>query len=246
MFAGVRLVALVKVALGAATLLTAVVALAAPAPTPPPDPLTDAEKLGLQRLHRNAVEIFVDRPGFGVRRMPLPIEDVVTAPKSSSGKDAPGKGGEPQVGGPVAEKPKEPHFAVQDTVDKWGLGRVPTDDKKEQWKVSKIQLVGLVTHKNPVAYQADKVPDMKEAKDVPTRELDAFEKAALEALRGGENLKAERRGKEVRVLGPIYAGARCVKCHEQKGQLLGAFSYTLERVPVEPEKDKNIRGPRLP
>jgi hypothetical protein len=237
MLTGTRLAAL-----GAGALLLAAIVSAAPAPTmTPADPLTDAEKAGVQRLHRNAVEIFIDRPGFGIRRMPLPVEDLITAPKSSSPKEGDKKA--PEL--PPA-KPAEPHFAVKDTVDQWGLGRIPTDDKKEQWKVGKIQLVGLVKNPKPVVYVTEKMPDMKEAKDVPTRELDTFETAALEKLRGGENLFAEKRGKEIRVVGPIYAGARCVKCHEQKGQLLGAFSYTLERVPADPEKDTKDRGPRLP
>jgi hypothetical protein len=72
-------------------------------------------------------------------------------------------------------------------------------------------------------------------KDGPTRELDTFEKSALEALRGGEAISAEKRGRELWALGPIYAGRRCVACHD-KGQMLGAFSYRLERGPAEPSK----------
>jgi hypothetical protein len=230
-----------------------VLALAAPAPTPPPsEPLTDAETASLKRLHRNAVEIFIDRPGFGVRRLVLPLEDVVNSPKSK--KETPEGEKGPQDGTPVRGKEadkaakvlKETHFSVQDQLEKWGLGAIPAEDKKEQWKLRKLQLVGLVKHKDPVVYEAEKVPDMKEAKDVPTRELDTFEKTALEALRGGDNLKAEKRAKDMRVLAPIYAGARCAICHEKKGELLGAFSYQLERVPVEPDQEKNTKGPRQP
>jgi hypothetical protein len=242
-----------RIVLAASALLLTVVALAAPAPTPPPsEPLTDAETAGLKQLHRNAVEIFIDRPGFGVRRLVLPLDDVIGNPKSK--KDTPDVEKGPQDGTPVrgkeadkaVKKLKETHFSVQDQLEQWGLGAIPTEDKKEQWKLRKLQLVGLVKHKDPVVYQAEKVPDMKEMKEVPTRELDAFEKTALEALRGGDNLKAEKRAKEIRVLAPIYAGARCVTCHEKKGELLGAFSYQLERVPLDPEKEKNTKGPRLP
>jgi hypothetical protein len=242
-----------RIVLGASALLLTVVALGAPAPTAPPsEPLTATETAGLKRLHRNAVEIFIDRPGFGVRRLILPLEDVVNSPKSK--KETPGVEQVPQDGprvrGKETDKPakilKDNHYSVQDQLEQLGIAVFPAEDKKEQWKVRKLQLVGLVKHKDPVVYQTEKMPDMKEAKEVPTRELDAFEKSALDALRGGDNLKADKHGKDLRVLAPIYAGARCVICHEKKGELLGAFSYQLERVPVDAEKEKNSKGPRLP
>jgi hypothetical protein len=237
-----------KLTLVAGAVLVAVIALAAPAP-PAPEPLTDTEKQGVASLHRTTVEVFIDRNGFGVRRMPLRVDDLITYPKPVPKKEGE-KDKKPEIAppqAPVADKAKDPHFAVQDLTGDDGLFRLITEDKKEVWKVRKIQLVGLVKHKEPVVYLADKMPDMKEAKEeVPTRELTTFEKDALAALKGGENLKAEKHGKEMRVLGPIYAGQRCVACHETKGQMLGAFTYELERVPYDPEKDKGPRLPRLP
>ncbi len=238
-----------KIVLATSAVLLTVAALAAPAPKETPsEPLTDAEKAGVRLLHRNTVEVFIDRPSFGIRRMPLNVEDLITIPKMLE------KNSSPQIGNPVpppldkpVAKPKETHYGVSDLIGKDGMIRIPTDDKKEVWKVCKVQLVGLVKHPDPVVYLADKVPNMKDAKDVPTRELDAFEKAALTAIKEGkETLKVEKRGKEMRVLGPIYAGQRCVTCHEQKGQMLGAFSYQLERVPFDPEKEKNTPVPRIP
>jgi hypothetical protein len=264
--AGARLTAPLKVGLCAgAGLLSAagLVALvvpgptslsAAPAPVPTPtEPLSDSEKATLTRMHRDAVEVFIDRPGFGVRRLLLPLEDVVKAPKTQPKKDATDKDQPPAA--PVAAREtdkagKEAHYAVQDVIGSSdplvGGRQYVTDDLKEEWKVRKAQLVGLVKHKEPVVYLAEKVPDMKEAKDVPTRDLDAFEKAALEAIRGGDNLKAEKNGKEMRALGPIYAGQRCLVCHATKGELLGAFSYQLERVPIEIDKERKPIGPRIP
>jgi hypothetical protein len=239
----------------------------APAGYTPPEPLTEEEQQRLHWLHRSSVEIFIARPGFGLRRMPLSVEEFITSPKSLSRNDAANR--RPLFGAPVViadpekpgEKPAAFHYPVQDLMDGWGMGQIPTEDKKELWKLRKVHLVGLVKHPEPVVYLtdkaarlkppedgpgagrprppggADKVPDMKPADDVPTRGLDAFEKAALESLRGGEDLKAEKRGKQLRALGPIYAGAACVKCHDHKGQLLGAFTYTLERVPAPPEAD---------
>ena len=217
------------------------------APVPPSltvEPLTEAEKTGLTQLHRHTVNVFIDSPNFGARRMPARVDDVLTAPKpAKDGDDKKAPAAPAQAR--VADKAKDPHFDVQDTIGKNRM-HILTEDKKEEWKVRKVQLVGLVKHAEPVVYVTDKMPDMKENKDIPTRELDAFEKAALEKIKGGENLKAEKTSKTMRVLGPIYAGQRCVACHEQKGRLLGAFSYELERVPFDPEKERKAQEPRQP
>ena len=106
----------------------------------------------------------------------------------------------------------------------------------EQWSLRKVQLVGLTKNPKPVVYDADKVPGMKGVKEIPTRELDAFEKKALEALQSGDNLKVERRGAEIRAMGPIYAGKQCLACHDKPGEMLGAFTYVLEREAVKKAK----------
>ena len=93
----------------------------------------------------------------------------------------------------------------------------------------------------PVVYLADKNPkerdgEPKAEKDITTRKVDAFEKAALADIRNGEPLVAEKSGKDLRLLAPIFAGKRCVACHDQ-GTLLGGFSYELERVAHDPKLD---------
>jgi hypothetical protein len=224
----------------------------APASTSPAESPTAGETKALDWMHRKTVDIFIDRPGFGVRRLIMPLDDVVKAPKSLADKDTaekPSGTGNPVAPGETEKPAKKTHYDVQDAIQgkdplKFGQDQILTDDKKEEWKVRKVLLVGLVKHKAPVVYLTEKMPDMKDIKEVPTRVLDAFEKTALEAIRGGDNLKAEKKGKDLRVLGPIYAGQRCTTCHETKGQLLGAFSYQLERVPVEAEKKSP--EPRLP
>jgi hypothetical protein len=108
----------------------------------------------------------------------------------------------------------------------------------EGWKLRKVQLVGLSQNPQPVVYNTNQVPGMKSVKDSPTRELDQFEASALESLRSGEKLKIEKHGKQMRMMGPIFAGKRCATCHEQTGQMLGAFTYTLELVAE--------RGPAMP
>ena len=58
----------------------------------------------------------------------------------------------------------------------------------------------------------------------------------LEALKSGDNLKVERHGVEMRVMGPIYAGKQCLACHDKPGEMLGAFTYVLERELVKKAK----------
>jgi hypothetical protein len=211
--------------------------------TQPPGPLAVSETERLSWLHHNAVGTFVAGPGFGMARMPVYIDDLLARPKSLSDSDVASK--DVQIGRPLfisepeaGAKPMNVHHAVQKNIGQWGMDGIWAEDKAERWKVRKLYLVGLVKNPDPVVYLTDEVPNMKEPKDVPTRELDAFEKLALEALRGGDNLKVEKRGKEIRMMGPIYAGNSCVKCHDHKGQLLGAFTYYLELVPVEKPEAK--------
>jgi hypothetical protein len=200
--------------------------------------VTDKEKLALGRVHRNAVEIFVDRPGFGVRRLALDLKDLLARPNSLADQDPPTRGDAERPAPKAANKPS--HYAVRDLLLQRG-GRIPTDDGKETWRVREVYLVGLVANAEPVVYLVDGNPKKndekpKDRKDIPTRGLDAFEKAAVAAVRGGEPLKAEKNGKDIRLLAPIFAGKRCTACHDQ-GALLGGFTYELERVAYDPEKD---------
>ena len=212
--------------------------LAEPKPTDPPkgtpsDPVTERERKHMAALHRTTVEVFIDRPGFGVRRLSPTYEDVINAPKPLQSNDQ-GSIVEPEKPKIDAKKPakeKDSHFTFQDTI-KNRLGGYPASET-EQWNVRKVQLVGLTKNPKPVVYDTANVPGMKGIKDIKTRELDAFEKQALESLRSGDNLKVDRRGAEMRVMGPIYAGKQCLTCHENAGEMLGAFTYVLERQPVK-------------
>jgi hypothetical protein len=206
--------------------------------TLPPRPVPPTEKERLTWLHHNAVGTFVAGPGFGMARMPVDISDLLGPPKSPSDDDVASKDG--HVGRPLfipdqeaGAKPMSVHHPVQTTIGQWRMDGVWTDDRSERWKLRKLYLVGLVKNPEPVVYLTGEVANGKEPMDVRTRELDEFEKDALEALRGGEKIKIEKRDKEVRMVGPIYAGKACVKCHDHKGHLLGAFTYYLELVPAE-------------
>jgi len=211
-------------------------------PTAPPkgtasDPVTERERKMIVGLHRSAVEVFVDRPGFGVRRISPSYEDVINAPKPLQSDDRgsiiePEK---PKIDAKKPDKDKDSHFTFQEVLQT-RIGNGYPVSETEQLSIRKVQLVGLTKNPKPVVYDAASVPGMKGAKDIPTRELDAFEKQALEALQSGENLKIDRRGSEMRAMGPIYAGKQCLGCHDKPGEMLGAFTYVFERQPVKKVK----------
>lgn len=206
---------------------------------PQSDPLSEVEVQQMKWLHRTSVEIFVDRPGFGMRRLDLPLQDVVTPPKRTSdsarldqGQQA-GQEERAKLESAVARlavgQGRDAHFAIHDVVNnRWHAA--PIDG--EVWNVRSLQLVGLVKNPNPVVYESNKMPGMKDVKDLPTRALNVFESQALDAIQTGEAFVALKNGRNIRMMAPIYAGNRCISCHDQKGQMLGAFTYTLERVPA--------------
>jgi hypothetical protein len=90
-----------------------------------------------------------------------------------------------------------------------------------------LQLLSLRRFGHPMVYVTNKkLPQMDEIQNIPTRELNAFEAAALESLAKGEELCYEQRGRNVAALGALRARDQCTKCHEiERGALLGAFSY---------------------
>jgi hypothetical protein len=179
-------------------------------------------------MHEHTVGVFIEGEGFGFGRMPTNLGAIITAPQTQSDNN------DVAWGPDVREAGKgKVHHGVERPTYAYGRGGLRTEGGSEFWEVRKVYLIGLVKHQAPVVYLTDQIPNMKDAKNVPTREPDAFEKTALERIKDGENVAVEQTENTMRVLGPIYAGKTCVKCHEQKGQLLGAFTYQLVLVPVE-------------
>ena len=96
--------------------------------------------------------------------------------------------------------------------------------------VETVDLVSLLLHGEPVAYVSADLPRMDELREAPTRPLDAFETPALDRLRDGEDLLTTEAGTYLRMLGSIRSAKQCVQCHGgERGDLLGAFSYTLQK-----------------
>jgi hypothetical protein len=100
----------------------------------------------------------------------------------------------------------------------------------ETWSLQTLELIGLAVHEKPVAYVSENLPRMEELREAPKRPLDEFEAVGLASLRSGEDLFVRDRLEGRRMLGAIRATKQCVACHScERGDLLGAFSYTLRR-----------------
>lgn len=192
-------------------------------------PLTQQERTSFLGIHRNAVQQFASLPRFGGERMIRfePIDDAIVPPSPSEADTAAKPARSPRA---LAQKPGQPPQDIHHPFREL-LSYSTANFQGETWKLKELQLVGLIVHPNPVVYETEKVPGMKEVAELPTRGLSSFEKRALATLKNGEALKVEQDGATVRMMAPIFAGKKCLSCHEQPGQMLGAFSYVLERTP---------------
>jgi hypothetical protein len=109
------------------------------------------------------------------------------------------------------------------------------DHGNVRWQVCSLQLLSLIKHDEPRAYISEHLPQMNELRKAETRALDEFERKALTSLERGEALKVEFSRNRIRMLGSIRAARQCLNCHEVAyGELLGAFSYDLRKVPPVP------------
>jgi hypothetical protein len=94
--------------------------------------------------------------------------------------------------------------------------------------------VSLLKFDEPRVYVLDHLPRMDQlsAENVPTRALDEFETKALAKLWSDEDVVVENNGDDYRMLGSLRAAKQCLECHTaERGELLGAFSYSLRKNP---------------
>ena len=203
-------------------------------------------------IHERAVALFIDAPGFGALRMKRPRRSHMTLPPRTPAPDQPGpraappwSPGESERFATALEPSLERIFeeSVQDFANPKGFGYIK--DRRhvagfeahrfaevpaapDRWIVRTLDLVGLLLHEEPVAYVSDRLPQMDELRGAPTRPLDNFEASALAAVRRGDDPFIIRSGGLVRMLGGIRSVSQCVACHGgERGDLLGAFSYTI-------------------
>lgn len=115
-------------------------------------------------------------------------------------------------------------------------------ENPEVWTLERLELVSLLKFDAPRVYVLDHLPrmDQLQGTDIPTRDLDEFETAALVKLWTEEDVvisDADEHGR-VRMLGTLRATKQCLDCHSvQRGTLLGAFSYALSQEILEGSSD---------
>jgi hypothetical protein len=186
-----------------------------------------------RQMHDEAFHRFINQPGAGVRRLvptirALPREWMI-----------------PEWTSEEISKEQPPQEGIKDLslIHRLSLNRFSTSNaqgpklnaaekpqRTEQlWEIHALDLVGLVIHETPKVYVSKRLPEMKELKNTPIRDLDVFESEGLEELVNGKDLYVRSKEGTLRVLGPIRAGQACLKCHgdTKEGDMLGAFSYTL-------------------
>jgi hypothetical protein len=124
---------------------------------------------------------------------------------------------------------------------------VPSEDAAPletlRYRLKSLELVGIAKHATPVAFVIGSHIDRSGAEH--TRPLNRFEQRALSGLRSANEVVGQttRSGRDV--VGAIRATGECISCHATStvGDLLGAFSYRLERL-AEPPRHDGVQVPQ--
>lgn len=99
-----------------------------------------------------------------------------------------------------------------------------------EWQLSHLDLVSLLKFAEPRVYLSEHLPRMDELRNAETRPVDDFEQRALQQLRDGEDIVIDQQINTIRMMGAVRAAKQCLDCHSvRRGELLGAFSYLLDR-----------------
>lgn len=214
----------------------------------------------LKQLHEGMLQVFINSSGFGVTRMDVLLRaELRHGPRKDPPVPQPGEMlsvewslGPMQPSAKAKENSDPPYklrlmhwLSITDFIHPSDFGfvkdrrhvagfqehqfsKVPQPDTS--WKLVTVDLVGLVVHKEPVAYVSANLPRMNELRKASTRPLDEFETLGLKELRRGDDLFVRDVPRGRRVLGAIRSIKQCITCHGgNRGELLGAFSYALEK-----------------
>lgn len=111
-------------------------------------------------------------------------------------------------------------------------------DAPDDWQISRLDLVSLLKFDSPRVYLSEHLPRMDELRNAETRPVNEFEQRGLEQLHGGEDIVVDQQLNTIRMVGAVRAAKQCLDCHSvRRGDLLGAFSYLLDRKrPLPPPK----------
>ena len=213
----------------------------------------------LEQLHEHTLQVFATRPGFGVGRMQqMSVRSLGRSLREDVSLPQPGtrvaftwssgdfEGNTPELAKEDFDSSWRMHLdGLVDFVRPDGFGYVK--DRRHVagfqshgfskapvpeplWALQTVDLVGLLQHDEPAVYVTDHLPRMEELRDAPWRHADDFEVTALQALRRGADLFVRDGREGRRMLGALRNAAQCSACHGgDRGDLLGAFSYTLTR-----------------
>jgi hypothetical protein len=111
---------------------------------------------------------------------------------------------------------------------------VPSEDASPpetiRYRLKSLELIGIAKHATPVAFVIGSHTDRSRAGH--TRPLSRFEQQALARLRSANEAVGETTSSGRDVVGAIRATGECTSCHATSNaeDLLGAFSYRLERI----------------
>ncbi len=99
---------------------------------------------------------------------------------------------------------------------------------RKGWAIIRLELIGTLSHPQPVAYVSDHLPQLDELSTYPTRELNEFEKAALSLLRATQDVVVDEQAGRILMVGSLRASDNCRRCHTvPRGELLGALTYEM-------------------
>ncbi len=108
------------------------------------------------------------------------------------------------------------------------LAMPPRAAWRKGWAIIRLELIGTLSHPQPVAYVSDHLPQLDELSTYPTRELNEFEKAALSLLRATQDVVVDEQAGRILMVGSLRASDNCRRCHTvPRGELLGALTYEL-------------------
>ena len=111
------------------------------------------------------------------------------------------------------------------------MHRSPVLQSAADWQLTRLELVSLLKFAEPCVYESNRLPRMEELRNATTRPLDDFEKHGLHMLRAGHETAVVPQVNSIRMLGAVRASKQCLACHSSRpGELLGAFSYRLDRI----------------
>jgi len=104
----------------------------------------------------------------------------------------------------------------------------PRAEWRKDWAVIRLELIGMLSHPQPVAYVSEHLPQLDELSTYPTRELNDFEQSALTQLQTMQDLVIDEQPDRIRMVGSLRADDNCRRCHTVgRGELLGALTYEM-------------------